>query len=298
MIPLKVRQIFAWLAGVPVVWNSYWCHRVRQYICTPRVSFLHKRLPLLKRANVDIAFAFDKNLVTQAAVTITSLMDVSKDRCDYNFYCVVDDSVTDEHKAMISKYVTGGSTIKFLAGNSDFDTAYLRTKKPLPRPTWFRLMLPKLLPDLDKVIYTDLDVIFINDLAEAADLDLGDNLVAGVLDAHRDDYINAGFTILNLKAMRDEGFYPKFIEHSKIQYQNQDQDVLNILCKGRIMFLPRRYNFAPKASWYMKCTAREYSDLKYHTVMLHFYDRFKPWAKQKPFLGYIWQYYERIKDKG
>jgi lipopolysaccharide biosynthesis glycosyltransferase len=48
------------------------------------------------------------------------------------------------------------SSIKFLTVTNQLDSVEDGTK----RATCYRLLLPNLLPDVDKVIYTDIDVIF------------------------------------------------------------------------------------------------------------------------------------------
>ena len=47
-------------------------------------------------------------------------------------------------------------------------------------PTYYRLLLPALLPDVEKCIYIDGDTIVDGDISKLYAEDLGDNLVAGV----------------------------------------------------------------------------------------------------------------------
>lgn len=57
------------------------------------------------------------------------------------------------------------------------------------------------------------------------------------------EYINSGFLIMNLELMRKDNMVEKFIEASKVDYlEFPDQDVLNQLCKDRILALPPYYN--------------------------------------------------------
>ncbi|MDR1027623.1 MAG: hypothetical protein LBL46_04370 [Rickettsiales bacterium] len=154
------------------------------------------------------------------------------------------------------------------------------------------MMLPKLLPNVDEIIYADVDVVFCNDLAEAAALDMKDNLVAGVLDLTATDYINAGFLIMNLKQIRKEKIYEKWIsEAEQKEFEKMDQDVLNAVCKNRIVYLPHRYNFSPKQILNMKLSEQEFQDMKYHMVMVHYGSWMKPWKEVKPRLSHIWQHF-------
>ncbi|MDR1027624.1 MAG: hypothetical protein LBL46_04375 [Rickettsiales bacterium] len=123
----KLARFICWF--IPM---RRWRNRFRRFVYMPRVSFAHERLPLKKSSPINIAFCFDKNLVRQAAVVMTSLFEVSKDRCDYNIYCVVEDNVSEEDKQLLRGFAPSGSSLIFLNHNSDFDHA-----KPgkLPRST-------------------------------------------------------------------------------------------------------------------------------------------------------------------
>ena len=105
-------------------------------------------------------------------------------------------------------------------------------------------------------------MIFQQDLSGLFESSLPDGeLVAAVLDLSIDgkyqfrsplpakvgkseaDYFNAGFLVMNLKRMREEGVVEAFREHAKIKYDQNDQDILNIVCNGRVQILPSLYNF-------------------------------------------------------
>ncbi|MDR1071923.1 MAG: glycosyltransferase family 8 protein [Rickettsiales bacterium] len=261
---------------------------------TPNISFRHERPPLKKDKPIDVAFCFDKNLVKYAAVLITSLVDVSKGRCDYSIHCVVDKTVDEEDKSLLQGLTNGDSTLNFLEANDDFGRS-VRNKWPVS--VYYRLMLPKLLPKLDRIIYADIDAVFVNDLVEASVIDLKNYLVAGVPNKDQKDYINSGFLIMNLKQIRRENIYEKWIKASNAEsLKYPDQDVLNLVCKNRIYFLPRKYNFSPKDTFRLilhadACSEKDFSDLKYHTVFVHFHGNKKPWQEKKLYLSHIWQYY-------
>jgi lipopolysaccharide biosynthesis glycosyltransferase len=217
-------------------------------------------------------------------VAIASLLANSQGRCSYNIYCVVDDSVTPDLRdalAGLVKTKDQESALTFLAANRDFDQA-LRGAAPLG--TYYRLMLPALLPALDDIIYIDGDVIFCRDLLGLADLDLGENLIAGVMEAP--GYINAGFLVLNLARLRQEKIYESWLENSRReQYDLADQGLLNATCRGRILYLPIKYNFlyhiCHKLYRQGLILPQDYHDLKYNAVMVHYAGEHKPWNDNK-----------------
>lgn len=247
-------------------------------------------VPEKSKTKINIAFCSDKRGIKLMAVTIKSLLNVSQGRCDYNIFCVVDSDIDLKEKEILEKLVKdSGSSIKFLEPNSDFDKSYL---EGWTKAIYYRTMLPELLPDVDKIIYADIDVIFCNDLIEAYNFDMGNNYIAGVK-TFADGYINSGFLIMNLKQIRKDKLYKKWLEVSQRErYPNPDQDLLNYTCQGRILYLPLKYNFQPMdgANIY-KCHSRcEISDIQYHLIVLHFSNWMKPWhdKKKRPIFSDLW----------
>ncbi|GHS88385.1 hypothetical protein FACS189487_06520 [Campylobacterota bacterium] len=190
----------------------------------------------------------------------------------------------------IIAYLDKKSTVYFLSPNDDFDKSFLGG---WDKSIYHRLMLPKLLPNIDRIIYCDADTIFMRRLSEADSLELGDNLIAGVKEDSK-GYINSGFLVLNLKQMRKEETYKKFISVSqteKLLYP--DQDVLNLVCKNRILYLAWKFNVRVDHILhdYKFRSAKECMQAGRECVMIHFISSFKPWNGCKyPFNSYWWKY--------
>ena len=227
---------------------------------------------------IPMAFCFDTRGAKMAAVTMKSLLMASDGRCDYDIYCVigedVDKSVCDMVRSVAKPYK---SSVHFVHGNHDFDESKRRS---WPIAMWYRLMLPKLLPNVSRIIYADMDMIFFNDLIDIYEYDLGKNVIAAV-PTRPDNYINSGFLLMDLDKIRKEKIYDKWIRASREnEYYNPDQDVLNYTLKGRIAFLPLRYNFQiSHGSRIFKLYSRtQIDDLKHNLVCLHYSDYVKPWS--------------------
>ncbi|WP_392362335.1 glycosyltransferase, partial [Streptococcus suis] len=63
-------------------------------------------------------------------------------------------------------------------------------------------------------------------------------------------YVNAGVLLMNLEAMRRDNITNLlFAETERLtgQIQFQDQDVINIALKGKIVEVPLRYNYTAEA---------------------------------------------------
>jgi lipopolysaccharide biosynthesis glycosyltransferase len=172
-------------------------------------------------------------------------------------------------------------------------------------------MLPRLLPDLDRIIYADVDVVFCDNLAEINRIDLGTALIAGVKDVinldfmwprrerdkfpfgelTRGEYLNSGFLLMNLKELRRRDMYAEWVkisERGRLKYP--DQDILNYTCRGRILFLPPKYNFIPQiCPEVMRAnlhSPEEYREAIDRPVMIHYADMSERLLKEDIFPRY------------
>ncbi len=100
----------------------------------------------------------------------------------------------------------------------------------------------------DKVLYLDTDIIAMQDITELWEQDVNNYHFGAVLDHYgkvfiNPKYINSGVVLMNLKAMNHDNVLErcrKLIHTKKMKFH--DQSALNIVCKGRIKYLPRKYN--------------------------------------------------------
>lgn len=171
------------------------------------------------------------------------------------------------------------------------ETAFRDLKLNIPhitRQTFYRYILADLFPDLDKALYLDTDLVVRGDLSELWNTDLGNSLCAGVRDLWIDKihykpeigfgldelYVNGGVLLFNLAAIRREGLVSCMFDTTRklsdtIRFQ--DQDVINIVCRGRIMELPERFNFATE-------NVARHPDGCSEAVIVHYTGCRKPWS--------------------
>jgi lipopolysaccharide biosynthesis glycosyltransferase len=131
----------------------------------------------------------------------------------------------------------------------------------LPRASLFRLELPRLLPDLDRVVYLDADILVRSPLTElwetelgacpaAAARDMGFPFAANVLPWQElglppdGPYYNSGVMVLALDRWRASGVGERALrlaqEH---RFQLGDQCALNVALAGAWQRLPPTWNF-------------------------------------------------------
>lgn len=258
-----------------------------------------------------IVIAFTPNYLIPAAVTLKSILDSST--AEFEVLCLVSKDIPDEQKEKLQKMT--GDRIKYryirLAGKLDgyyIDPRYSEAAS-------YRLLLPELLPETDKIIYIDCDVVVRQDLGQLYDsLEMGDNLLAAVYEApiegqaerwkklgcDSNKYFNSGFLVMNLAQMRKERTSEKLLDVLKTDYlEFPDQDALNIVCQGRVIPLPPVFNsirtfFLPqyKQSFLKQYSAKEWADIQ-NNGTIH-YTGGKPWNVYSVKFDVWWKNYDAL----
>ena len=182
----------------------------------------------------------------------------------------------------------------------------------------FRLLLPELLPEYDKIIYLDCDIIVRQDIGRLyADTDLGDNWLGVVFEApiekqaerfralgcDPDRYFNSGFLVMNLKQMREERVSERLLEACRVPYlEFPDQDALNQVCQGRVLPLSPVWDsirtfFIPR---YKPEFVRQYSEALWDEVQrsgnIHFTGG-KPWNLFTVRFADWWRVYDCLPEE-
>lgn len=134
----------------------------------------------------------------------------------------------------------------------------------LPGATWVRLVLPDLLPDIDRLIYLDSDVLVRADLGLLWNVNTNGAAVAAVRDFFHPTfatvlphavsalgippdtpYYNCGVLILDLGAWRRDALSRRAIEYVRdhgTTIRFHDQDTLNAVSAGRVFELDPSWN--------------------------------------------------------
>lgn len=266
---------------------------------------------------IPIAFAFDNNLVFPACVCLSSLMIHAKEDTFYDIFIL-----HSEHEELNSEELDKLPTfylncsITYRSVGNIFDSAY--EIRGITTPAYYRLLIPELIPEYDKVIYSDVDVIFRMDLSDLYSLDLKDNYLAATKDLglnlsrdgaayiqsmpelHLGDYLQSGFIVINNKKILKDGLVQQFKSTAKRKLKYQDQDTLNIVCHGKILYLSLEYNMTDY-SFYYALVERNLLQTLYNSEAidnalihgnLHF-NGHKPWKKYCVNFDIWWEFYRK-----
>ena len=265
---------------------------------------------------IPIIFAIDRNVVVPCGVALTSLFRNAGEDTFYDVFILYEDTrLPREERERLSDAFRGEThgEISFVEVGKDFSDIQINGVF-ITAATYYRLLIPDLFPQFDKVLYADIDMIFQQDFSEVYCESLNDGKwLAAALDLAiegfrfkaafpekigktADDYFNAGFLVLNLKEMREHDVSALFREHLDKKYDQNDQDILNIVCKDHTQILPTCYNFQmnhfSNYMWKRKRVDVRFDEL-FRTATLHYTFKNKPW-NSLDCVGYDtwWHYYK------
>lgn len=253
---------------------------------------------------IPIFFAIDDAYTPFLSVAIHSLIENASK--DYKYLIkILHTNVQNGHMEQIKKYEKENVNIEFVNLSYYIEKVKdkLYTRDYYTNTTYFRLFLPELYPQYDKVLYLDSDIIVLGDISELYNIDMGTNLVAAAPDdiiqynkvfqdyaelvvgvAKYQHYFNAGVLLMNLDELRKFNFQEKFLYLlEKVKFSvAQDQDYLNRLCKGRTTLISHDWDVMPYVNEETKP-----EDIK----IIHYNFAYKPWHfEDVTYNEYFWKY--------
>lgn len=266
---------------------------------------------------VPIAFAFDNNLVLPACICISSLLVNAKEDTFYDIFILHSANIKLEKEKLdkIPEYYKN-CRIQYRQVDNTFDSAF--EIRGITTSTYYRLLIPDLIPEYDKIIYSDVDIIFRMDLSSLYSLELGNNYIAATRELGMNyteggkkyirslkelilgDYIQAGFIIMNSKVLKAENVISQFKQWSCKKLKYQDQDILNIVCKGKVLYLSLEYNMTDYSYFFATRKPELIKTLFYREIVdfaishgnIHF-NGHKPWKNYSINFDIWWEYYRK-----
>lgn len=260
------------------------------------MSIFHTGLsPFKKTKVVPIFLTINSAYAPYAAAAIHSLTEhVNPDR--YYRVIILHDGLNWVNRVRLRNLVTKNVALQFKKMTRSIHlkviVAYcMRRKKGSgdffsSAVYYYRAFIPRLFPMYDKAVYIDSDTILRGDIGELYDIDLEDKALAAMVDPKvsaikefrdyvdnavgvpHDEYVNSGVQLMDLRKMRKMKYLSTMIELIR-KYDADlvapDQDYLNIILRGQILFLPECWNMEPR------------KDLPKNTKLIHFNLFNKPW---------------------
>lgn len=271
-------------------------------------------------SNIPIFLSSDNNYAPFVATTIASICDNTKSFCE--FY-ILDGGISEENKKKIRALQKEfkNFTLEFILADVDKYFKDYPSRLHYTQAMYTRFLIPQLKPDLEKVLYSDVDVIVLADIKEMFDENIEDYPLGAVSEEFlgekiKQTYINthslsknhqpfaSGNLIINCDKWRKERITENLLSidvsgQEKIKYD--DQTLMNIYFDDNYKQLNQRYCY----------TIQHYVCMPSDDVVIcHFNGMVKPWqlnenteTKLMPYLKEFWHYakmtpfYEELHSK-
>lgn len=270
----------------------------------------------MKKNIVPIAFAFDNNLVIPACICISSLLMNARPDTFYDIFILhPENEALDIAELDKIPFWFANCRLNYRKVGNIFDHAF--QTRGINTVAYFRLLIPRLVPEYDVVLYSDVDVIFQDDLADLyRRTDLTGYYLAGVnslsylnrnleryyhaLKVAPDKIIYSGNLIIHSKAILEDGIINHFIRHATRRYVFQDMDIINIVCADKIKYLPPSYcvttYFTEFAAYHKDVLLSIWSEDEIKQALekgiIH-YNGQKPWKGYCINFDIWWEYYRK-----
>ena len=282
---------------------------------------------LNKKENIiPLAINIDNNYILQAIVFLTSLLENMDLTTKYEVYIMIPNDLTHISKtsidSLVQKYGKEKIKIQYINMKDAFSNSGISDH--ISTSAYYRLLLPSILPKVDKIIYSDCDVINFEDLSEMYNIKLKDNIyymgMPDYYDHHKEllefgistsIYMNSGILLMNLKSLRKYGIERKLIDLCENHLlEHHDQTAINLVCKNNIEKLPIKYatfnfesydkliEYNKGQNWRYRYSEKELKEAYYSPVMLHYAGFDKPWSLSEKEVKYkeYWWYYAQKTD--
>ena len=266
---------------------------------------------------IDVLFTLDAAYLPHLQVVLTS-MHVTSPEERFRAY-VLHRDIPDED---LERLAAGAERLncEVLPRRVDRELfAEAPTTDRYPEEMYYRLLAGQLLPNVERVLYLDPDVLVINPLRPLWETDLaGRAFAAAPHDAPptadltenvnnvrlgtQGSYFNSGVLLMDLDAarrlVRPEEVFACVRERSALLIL-PDQDVLNALYSEQILEVDELvWNYDARAFRVYLIDTAGVADVEWvmaNTVVLHFCGRSKPWKPNYPYrFGTLYKHYEQL----
>ena len=215
---------------------------------------------------VTICLTSSDYFAPMCGVAVVSIIENMSPQRNYDIL-ILTSKMSDKNKMLLGKLGGDNCSIRFVEFEENLFSAEITTHDSYSEYTYYRLMIPSICQKYKKVLYLDSDMVINHDVAELYDVDIDGYYAAAVLDltiltwqvmkerhplygyleelelTEPGTYMQGGVALYNTAMIDADYSVETLVEKAnERQYQNCDQELLNMCFKGKIKFMPVNWN--------------------------------------------------------
>ena len=266
--------------------------------------------PAFEGNNNCIIFSSNEEFAPVTAVAIRSLLESGSRENTYHIILIhtdISSKTTKKKKKMAASYDNASLRLLDIGDIVSSGKYYIKNRQHFSKEAYYRLYIPFILDEsYEKALYFDADMLFYRDVEELFSIDVSDELIAAVRDywgicqcymswknvrSYRerigltdiDDYVISSTVLFFLDNIRKDGFDAQKVKRliSRRKWKQHDQDVLNILCKGRIRYISPKWGMIKEHQdnfrYLPETLLKEITTASDDIAVYHFAAYRKPW---------------------
>ncbi|MBI0068333.1 MULTISPECIES: glycosyltransferase family 8 protein [unclassified Snodgrassella] len=242
---------------------------------------------------LHVLLCFDDKYAFPAGINMYSIIHNNPNR-ELHFHLFMQ-NVSVENQSKIAELSSKFVSITQYSINNKF-RIHSNNTKFFPISACLRIIAPLIISqNVKKLLYIDSDTICLSSLDELFNTDLNDKIIAAVADVENTQvsqckkfqleygsYFNSGVMLYNLENWNEANITKLALNllNEGIEYKFPDQDVLNILLKDKIYFVPKKFNsILYTAQSFENKQKVEKEAVEKGAVIIHYTAGCKPWFK-------------------
>ena len=310
--------------------NSTLCMRNmenRIYVCEHKDFAIEEIKPAFENA-VTLMTMSSSYYVPYLAVWLKSFTSNFSKENNYDII-VLESEININQKKKLLKMVEGmdNVSLRFVdpSGIIGSNKLYVSSKQ-YSKEAYYRLFIPWVFKNHDKVIVTDCDLISMCDIKELYDVDMGEKSIGAAIDyvyqglIIRDssrytysieelemkqpfNYVNTGVMLLNLNHLRERYDVSDLLQYSVThKFRIQEQDIINAYYEDDIYYIDLKWNYYVNLNgWTDKClefaptaSRNKYIETTKAPAIIHYANVHKPWMF--PHVNFAEEYWDYARN--
>ncbi len=252
--------------------------------------------------DIPVVFAANDNYVVFSYVAVYSLIKHTSPSNKYKIY-ILETDITEKNRGLLEGLTQDNVEVKCVDISRFTANVELKASLHLSQETYYRLWIPLIFPEYEKIIYLDSDMCILADVAELYEAETGNYPVGAVRDvachtlqdhtnsiglADVKETFNAGVLLINTVEFEKQGIREKCLALLAEDYQREkrklifaDQDALNVVLYKNHYRLDEKWNYQPmylgRMEEVLEGEKEKYISAQDHAGIMHFSGDRKPW---------------------